>query len=324
MNAGITLRFLGLFGLLTFASCSSGVTNGGANGLTNAPLSSVAISGATALKLGTPTTLTASALDSNGQGIVGKSFLWTSSNPSVAVIDQRSGVVTAKRFGTVIIDATSEGVTSKREFKTYGLEASGGTRSGSGLIGTTVLIRARAANQQEIATLNISITGPSGWNSDTALEIIAAGCQNPLGISQGFSAVAKVAPVSGLYTATVNLNGEVVSRNFVIDATQILPSLTIASAKFQPGKLPGTFNLSSTWDTVTGANSYLLKFSGAASTNFEEITASAGSNRTSVNFQPSGMQVFGFNADMTKVCTDSFELPVQVNTSLGNSLVTAQ
>jgi Bacterial Ig-like domain (group 2) len=323
MNARMTLRFLGIFGLLAMASCSSGVPNGVTDTLSNTPLSSASISGAASLKLGTPTTLTASAFGSNGQSLIGKTFLWTSSNPSVAVIDQRSGVVTAKRFGTVIIDATSEGVTSKREFKTYGLEASGGTRSGSGLIGTTVLIRARAANQQEIATLSVSVTGPSGWNGDTALETIAAGCQNPLGISQGFSTIAKVTPVSGTYTATATLNGEVISRNFVIDATQTLPEFNIASAKFQPGKAPGTFSLSSTWDAVTGANSYLLKATGTATTTFDEFTVSAGSNRSSLTFQPSSMQVFGFNAVMTKVCTDSFELPVQVNTSVSNSLVTA-
>jgi Bacterial Ig-like domain (group 2) len=316
----LTLRFVGFIGLMTMASCSTALPNGAPT----AAVGRISITGAPSLKLGTPITLKATGFDANGQGLTGKTFLWTSSNPSVAVIDQRSGVVTAKRFGTVAIDATSEGVTSTQTFQTYGLEASGGTQNGNGLIGTSLVVRARAANVQEIATVNLSVTGPNGWNGNTPFEMSATGCKNPLGIAQGFSAIAKVVPVSGTYTATANLNGETVTRQFVVDATQLLPGLTISSAKFQPGKAPGTFYLSSNWDVVPGANSYLLKVSGGdATTTFEEITANAGPNRTSMDFQPSAMQVFGFSADMRGVCTDTFELPAQVNTTAGNSLVTA-
>lgn len=63
------------------------------------------------LTVGTTRSLAASALDSNGSAVTGKTFTWASSNSSVATVSN-SGVVTARRAGTATITATSDGRSS--------------------------------------------------------------------------------------------------------------------------------------------------------------------------------------------------------------------
>jgi Bacterial Ig-like domain (group 2) len=320
MNEGaLSFRSLGLFGLMVMASCSSGTPT-----LT---LNSVSITSSAALKLGTPTTLSASALSRDVQSIAGKSLRWTSSDPSVAVIDPVSGVVTAKRLGSTNIEASSDGVIGKHAFKTYGLEVSGGTRVGRGLVGTTILVRARAANLQEIATVNVNISGPGGWNSDSALEANATGCQNPLGISQAFVVNSRITPISGTYNATATLNGEAVSATFNIDATKTLAPLTISNALQVPSKTDNTkFAVASKWGAVPGAVSYYVRILSGTSFAGETYTSSLetsgnGAPVLETTLKPDSMQVFGFTADMTKFCAESFVMPTQTNSSVENSLI---
>jgi hypothetical protein len=63
------------------------------------------------LKVGETATLTAKALDAQGNEIAGKTFTWESSAPAVATVDA-SGKVTAVAKGTASITATADGVKS--------------------------------------------------------------------------------------------------------------------------------------------------------------------------------------------------------------------
>ena len=74
------------------------------------PVDSVAVSPTSAtLKRGQTKQFTATALDATGKVLTGRTFTWTSSDPTIATVDQ-TGLVTAVTDGkNVIITATSEG-----------------------------------------------------------------------------------------------------------------------------------------------------------------------------------------------------------------------
>jgi hypothetical protein len=76
-----------------------------------APIASVAISPPT-VELAGPTQLTATATDANGHPVAGLSYVWTSSDTSIASVDG-TGLVTPSRqfFGSVQITATTAGRT---------------------------------------------------------------------------------------------------------------------------------------------------------------------------------------------------------------------
>ena len=97
-----------------------------------------------ALKINVPTGLTAVAKDSSGT-VMTKTFTWNSSDPNIASVDT-NGMVTAKRFGTVTITASADGINGASSLQTtYGLEAIGGTKisTANPQIGTAFLARFR-------------------------------------------------------------------------------------------------------------------------------------------------------------------------------------
>ena len=61
------------------------------------------------VSLGETVQLTANALDANGNTISGKTFTWSSSDESLAIVSS-SGEVTAVANGSVTITATTDGV----------------------------------------------------------------------------------------------------------------------------------------------------------------------------------------------------------------------
>jgi len=89
-------------------------TSEGKNGTTTvtvvqAPVASVTVAPDTAtIQAGASTQLTATTKDAHGNTLTGRTVTWTSSNPSVATVDQ-SGKVTGVAAGSATITATSEG-----------------------------------------------------------------------------------------------------------------------------------------------------------------------------------------------------------------------
>lgn len=74
------------------------------------PVASVDVTpGTAALRIGKTTELAATAKDEAGEGLPGRTFIWTTADPSIATVNAATGVVTAVGLGKVLITATSEG-----------------------------------------------------------------------------------------------------------------------------------------------------------------------------------------------------------------------
>ena len=78
-----------------------------------APVASVDIAGARALKVGDTLELRAETRDPNGRILAERPIRWTSNDPEIASVDSASGVVVALAAGTSDVTATSEGKSNK-------------------------------------------------------------------------------------------------------------------------------------------------------------------------------------------------------------------
>lgn len=93
-----------IVGAVVAASCHHDLTN-------SAPVASVYVTPTNiSLLVGDTITLTASESDANGLVVVGPTATWTSSDTTIAVV-AASGLVTARKLGSVSIVATSQGIT---------------------------------------------------------------------------------------------------------------------------------------------------------------------------------------------------------------------
>jgi hypothetical protein len=290
--------------VLSFISCG---------GSTPAPtLSSVAVSAAnTALKLSATSTLTATAVFSDGTTSTAKTFVWNSSDQNIATVDT-NGVVTAKRLGTVKISATFEGKTGESELKSYGLEISGGTRVGGGLTGTSLIARVRGKDLQSVASLPIQFTGPAGWNADQAFVLASRPCNATTPINFEIVALGTVPPVAGTYQGSATVAGETLSASFTLDTAQTLPALTLNTATATG---TSTFNLAASWAAVSGALSYQIIFRDASSAVGQQFTNATTTTLTGATKRATSVQVFGLSTDLNKICGENFVMPSQMNST---------
>ena len=194
------------------------------------PVSSVTVTGPSnsALKIEGPTTLTAVAKDSNGNSISGKTFVWSSSNPQIATVDQ-NGVVLAKRFGEVKISASSDGVKGESmNLKTYGLEVIGGTNTNaaSNFVGTAFVLRFRKADGSVVqGNLPFKTIGPAGWGDPDTGTFNLSQPQ----VQANLAMFPNKKAVSGLYQVDMTVGGEVYSSFSSIDANSVLASSGVLS-----------------------------------------------------------------------------------------------
>jgi|GEM_PF-4954715 len=221
------------------------------------PVAVVTVSGPSnnALKIGETNSLTSSAKDSSGKAITGKTFVWTSSDPTIASVDA-NGVVTAKRFGSVTIQASVDGISgSSSSLKTYGLEAVGGTYTvvGSTNIGTALMFRFRNADGtgSSDASVSLSLSGPTGWNGGKGITL----SRSLDGKSNDLLRAADISPVAGAYTLSTTVGGAAYSASFnLTDPTQTISgpaTLTLSSATAN--------SVTAVWPAVTGATRYAFE-----------------------------------------------------------------
>ena len=96
-------------GSATISASSEGKTGTAAITVSPVPVASVTVAPASqSLPAGNSVQLTATAFDSVGNALAGRSLTWTSGNPAVALVST-AGLVTAVAPGQAVVTATSEG-----------------------------------------------------------------------------------------------------------------------------------------------------------------------------------------------------------------------
>lgn len=148
----------------------------------------VDVSGPDTLEVGKQSAFTAVLKDSDNKVIGGKTFIWSSSDPSKATVIPSTGEVTALKAGTVTISAATEGQTGKASLKVFDIEVA---VSGPTLLelGKTAAFSATVKD-----TLGNTLTGKTvTWASSDLLiaSVDASGIATAKGISS-FSVSATV------------------------------------------------------------------------------------------------------------------------------------
>jgi streptogramin lyase len=190
------------------------------------------------LEIGQSKQYALSVQEADGTAVTGTKPIWSSTQPNIASVNG-DGLVTATGLGQTEIRATLEGQTVSSTLTTFGLQVAGGTYSVSGQISST--------------PLNLSITGPAGWNNNQALTITYPANSN------GYGFTSDVQAVTGTYTLTRNGS----STSFTVDATASIPVVqnlqitalypTALTASFdQSGLPPNTSIKARVFDATTG------------------------------------------------------------------------
>jgi Bacterial Ig-like domain (group 2) len=230
---GLPLALLGTFAL---TACPSAPTT----------TSSVTVTGPASqkLKIGAPTAFTAVAQDSTGGALSGKTITWTSSDPSVASVDA-TGKVTAQRFGTVTISASTEGKTGvSAVLVTYGLQLNMGTLNTSEKY-VNYTSGFKDANGQTVGQT------PSDVPSATVTKPDSSTFTVPVSGDFNYSQAEKIGSFpSGVYTASFTKDGEVYTDQYSFDASRLIPNFTVTSFTAT------TTTASVQWPSVPGAIAY--------------------------------------------------------------------
>jgi Bacterial Ig-like domain (group 2) len=229
---------------LALTACPSSTTPTASSVTVTTPVSN-------ALKINEAVQFNAIAKDSGNTEIVGKTFAWVSSDPNVASVDA-NGSVTAKRFGTVTITASTDGINGTSSTQTtFGLEAIGGTKisTANTQIGTAFLARFRKPGTPLSGTVSATLKGPAGWNEDKTLDL-------NFYLYNGFvlgTWRSSIEAKSGDYTLEMTANGELFKSSFEIDASQTLTS----PASLTLPKVSAT-SVTGAWSAVSGASGYFF------------------------------------------------------------------
>ncbi len=164
------------------------------------------------LVVGTSLALPIAVKNASGQAISGVSVTWSSSDPSVASVNQ-AGVVTAVGLGTAIITGTAGGRSASVTINVRALTAGGAARVTVSLLGTLVLGDSATATATAFDAANNVLTGhPVTWRTRDAsiARVSATGVVNS--VSVGTTVIeAEVDGVTGPATIVVSTPAIVVS-----------------------------------------------------------------------------------------------------------------
>jgi Bacterial Ig-like domain (group 2) len=291
------LRMALLASIMALSSCGSSTPT----------VSQVSVTGAD-IKIGDPAvTFQAVAKDSSGAVLSGKTFTWNSSNPDVASVDP-SGLVTAKHVGVTKITATTDGISGEiSSFRVYGLEVIGGVARYSDTPNVYLGLYYRVLLPGTAATPAgaISISGPTGWNANTALSVpYTASAQVGAKISPNASVE------SGAYTATTTVAGQSFSSSFNINKSIVLEFPTNVNLS-----AVSTSSLTISWAAVTGADHYLVGLNPKALGEWRDVPNNQALTAT-FSGTPSLSNGTTYRAFVQASNLDPNQLPSQFNSAL--------
>ncbi len=286
--------------------------------------STVTVTGPTTngLKIGEATAFTASFKDGSGTAVTGKTFTWTSSASDITDVDA-SGNVTAKRFGTVTITATADGISgASATQKTYGLEVVGGTSDtttfiSGGRLGLAVLFRLRGLNASDIPAatpFTVSYSGPSVWNGGASVSrgIWQTGTG---GVSFWDEPAPTKTVVSGTYQASTSLTIAGVTTayttSFIVDATQTQPRATAIAQTSATAT-----DVTASWTAASGARYYRMYVVDTSGTQTKNAFTSSSNaaltglslNKSLTNYVIVGAMNFNYTAGLDVVAPAQFNI----------------
>jgi hypothetical protein len=241
-------------------------------------ISTVRITGAPAnlaLKLGQSYDLDAIAM-AGATALSGYTFIWTSSDDTIATVDA-SGVVTAKRIGSLTITAGTAGVTGSATLQTYGLEFHAGSSNAPALIANSpefaFSYKVRNPDSTTPANVSFSLTGPPAWGN-------AFSFNKDLAADSKFDTirVTNTLFLAGTYTLTASFGGETyTARAEVTDTSDLLPRPT--GVTLVP---TSTSQVQVTWNPVLDAKSYVVRLTTA---DFKTVIATGVTTGTGGTFK---------------------------------------
>jgi hypothetical protein len=200
------------------------------------------------LKINTPVQFQAVAKNASGQVLNGKTFAWTSSNPGIASVDS-NGNVTAKRLGSVVISASSEGQSGSSPNQTsYGLELNVGNWNTANGLASSAFFKYRNANGSPTTQdLSLQIVGPSGWNNNT---IVQGSLSKNFNWDFGF--IGTTAKTGTFQATTTNVQPSF-SSSFNSNSSNFLAKISGLQSILTRS------NVTITWNPVAGAKQYLFQ-----------------------------------------------------------------
>jgi uncharacterized protein YjdB len=200
------MRTVALAAALLAASC--GYDDGGYGPPDSAvTVASVAVSGTNTVEAGSTTQLSAVATGSDGYTMTGRTYVWSSSNESVATVDA-SGLVTAVSAGTASITASTGGKSGSRTITVTAVVTTPVVAtvnvSGAGTVevGKTVQLTAAAATSEGTAVTGRTFV----WTtSDAGVAVVSS-----TGLVTGVAA--------GSATITATVDGKAGSKVVTVSA----------------------------------------------------------------------------------------------------------
>jgi hypothetical protein len=274
------------------------------------------------LKIGETTAFTASFKDGSGAAVAGKTFTWTSSAPDIAAVDS-SGQVTAKRFGTVTITATADGISGASAVQTtYGLEVVGGTSDtttfiSGGRLGLAVLFRVRGLNASDIPAatpFTIVYSGPNAWNGGASVSrgVWQTGAG---GVSFWDEPAPTKTVVSGTYQASTSLTIAGVTTayttSFTVDTAQTQPRATAITQVSAT-----TTDVSASWTAASGAGYYRIyvvdtsgtQTKNAFTSSVNAVLSGLSLNKSLTNYVIVGAMNFNYTSGLATVAPAQFNI----------------
>ncbi len=215
---------------------------------------------ATVVSLGDTVQLTATALDADGNTIIGATFVWASSDPATAAVSD-AGVVTAIASGTATVTAANGGVTSNGAAITVQQEVASLELSGDSaaiIVGDTLMLAATAKDANNNPVVDASVT----WSTSdmTVATVDAQGLVRAVGDGAA-TITAAAGSVTGVATLTVA--DSVASYIVTFDATW--------SAETHPVSFPGNPHFSGLIGGTHNADLVVWEVVSLASTGIKDM-----------------------------------------------------
>ena len=176
------------------------------------------------LRIGQPAAFIATAKDPDGTVQSGLNYVWESSAPTIASVDQR-GVVTPRHLGAFSIRARAGAGSnsgSSAAITPTGLEASGGTfNAGAGAPGTALALAfLDQAGEATVSDATFDLVGPDGWNGGKPV-ILTLPADQPWAWFW-----VSATPVLGSYVVTGTVAGQPYTASFTVDPSRLQESVT--------------------------------------------------------------------------------------------------